>query len=111
MITKGSMRFIDPLTNEHIVFEVNSELYKSYCHIAQEIWEPTTRTWRKIPDRYPTHLNETVDYNVYLDGQIVPWWSQADSLRGYVDVIVGTDLKHRLFGLVKFEARVLHEVM
>lgn len=117
MITKGSMRFTDQ-AGEKIVFEANSDLYKQYCHIAQEIWDSVTRTWRMIPDKYPTHLNNASnDYLVYLDGQIVAWWNEADSLRGWVDVWAVTQMpyqaevfKHRLFGRVKFEARVFSEV-
>lgn len=108
-IVRGSMRFTDH-NNEKLIFEPDSEMYKSYCHVAQEIWDHHLHIWKKIPDRYPTRINSGDDYNVYLNGQIVPWWSAADSLRGFVDVIVGSNIKHRLFGEIKFEARVFNEM-
>lgn len=121
MIEPGSIRLTVASTGLQYVFAPNENGYRLYIDVAQERFDKVTRQWIKIPAHYPKHIVDGDDYRVYLDGQIVPWWNQADSERGFVDVWASVraegwmahpmdKVQHRLFGVVTFEPKVLSEI-
>jgi len=109
-IEPGSLRYTDSKGTKSIA-QPDSNLYRVICDVAQERFDKVTRTWLKIPNKYPTALKSGDDYRVYLDGVIVPWWRAADRDRGWVEVWAeDSRTLHRLFGKVAFEPAVLSEL-
>lgn len=109
IIIPGSLRYTDSKGVKSVA-QPDSNLYKTICDVAQERFDKVTRCWVRIPEHCAKRVKRGDDYCVYLDGVIVPWWSAADSERGFVDVVLSVGTHHRLFGVVTLEHAVLNEL-
>lgn len=113
-IKTGSVRWTDDKGSKYVIQPSDSR-YEGLRGVAQETFDSVTRQWRNAEVFTPDVVRQKDSYRVRLDGVLVPWFEVANRTRGFVDLwalssageqvegITYAVIKHRLFGVVKFE--------